>query len=343
MRFAWQWVRRCALHYPICRCGTFRFVLPPSVACVLTVRSSNSLASFQASRLLAAPLVLAFEVLLGARVAPHRSRAVFIAGCAIFGASAAVAALDDERSIVGASYAAVAVVMSSVYQVFSVRLRLTTRANELQLQLYTKALGAAALVPLAPLVDDYSASSSRSILYFDFDEPVAALLLVSSFLAFLSFAVQRASISMNTPAVYNSLVYTVSALIFAAHFALSVWNPDSSASSARQIAPACAVVVATVLFAHVRDSPPAKSSVLPLTFRARTDADRAFRALARASRDSLITSPPSSSSDGPKSAITTRTCTQLRFNGQRRGSRSDADVAVFGSTPNEQVLRFDDL
>lgn len=285
--------------------------------------------------MVAAPLVLALEVALGVRSPPRRSLTVFLAGFVVVGASAAVAALDNDRSRVGVGYAVAAVIASALYQVLSMRLRLTTRANELQLQLYTKALGAAALVPLAPLVDNFSPSSPRSILYFEFDEPVAALLLVSSFLAFLSFAAQRASISLNPPIVYNSLAYCVSALILAAHFASSITTTESRRAAAAQVAPAFAVVAATLLFARARDAPLLKAAPppLPATLRLRTEAPAALRAIARASREPM--NAASSLSNVFKNVTPARPHTAVRLSAHRRGTRSDTDITVTHRTVDE--------
>jgi len=201
----------------------------------------NSLAAFQAARLTAAPAILFAEYMLGATCGRSRRNLInngfnnrafrnrMIGGSVIVALSAIGVMLSDaNRSKLGYIYAFGAVVATALYQVLSTRLRLTTKANELQLQLVTKTLGFLYLIILAPFCDDYSADSDNSIQYYDIDDSVGVVLLLSAFLAFLSFVAQRASVARYTRRTYNLLAYTVSSAIFVAHFAGIGINVDDS-------------------------------------------------------------------------------------------------------------------
>lgn len=215
----------------------------------------NSLATFQAARLTAAPAVLGVQWFLGADAdrTPRRPLTAMFSGIAICAAACGVFWMDKQATRLGAIWALLGVTATALYQVLSFQLRLTTKANELQLQLVTKALGALFLSILAPILDDYRTESENSLLRLELDETTSVMLLLSAFLAFLSFVAQRASVSIHQTRAYNVLAYAVSGLIFSAHFLPAFVDPNRRVDSARQLPFVTAVMLATVLFASARD------------------------------------------------------------------------------------------
>lgn len=261
----------------------------------------NTLATFQAGRLTAAPAVWFVECILGVRALPTRPFLVSSSAFLVIGVACGVVVSDPLTTKEGAIWLVAAVCCTAVYQVCSARLRLTTKANELQLQLATKALGAVALATLAPIIDDYSISNDHSILYFEVDDTAALVLLLSAFLAFLSFIAQRASVARHSARAYNTLAYSVSVLIFAAHFSQAPPNAGV------QLPLVISVLLSTLLFARTRDAftdlpsshhqNPPTSPQSVVVERPRSRAPPALRALARAVGNPLASSRNSQKRD----------------------------------------------
>lgn len=222
----------------------------------------NSLATYQAVRMTTAPVLLLVEYLLGVRV-PVRRQIAICASTAILAGAIAIASVDARRNDIGLVFAVAGVIVTALYQVLSLSLRLTTKANELQLQLCTKSLGCICLLPFCFIFDNYSRTSSLSIFYFNFDEHISFLIMCTGLLTFLSFVAMRASINRNSPASYNTLVYLVSFFIFAAHFVASFRAPEARLSALYQVVPAVIVVLGTIMFAHARDAIPLNDLAVP--------------------------------------------------------------------------------
>ncbi len=217
----------------------------------------NSLAAFQAARLTAAPAVLGVRCLLGGRGnendrTPRRPFLTAFSGITICIAACGVWWMDKQSNRLGGVWALLGVATTAFYQELSFNLRLTTKANELQLQLVTKTLGALFLSFLAPLLDDFRINSESSILRLELDETTSLMLLLSAFLAFLSFVAQRACVSTHQTRGYNVLAYAVSVLIFCAHFVPALSNVDKRLHAAKQLPFVTAVMLSTVLFASAR-------------------------------------------------------------------------------------------
>lgn len=227
----------------------FRLAIGASICSMLSMLSlkHNSLAAYQSIRMTTAPVVLLVECLLGVKRVVRRRNAA-VASFAIITGATIIAVHDSNRNDLGLLFAVCGVIVTALYQVLSLSLRLTTKANELQLQLWTKSIGCLCIIPFVPVFDNYAPSSAMSIFYFDFDEHAAFLIICTGLLAFLSFVAMRASINRNSASSYNMLVYLVSTLIFTAHFKMK-----PSEANRVQVVAAALVVSGTILFAYARD------------------------------------------------------------------------------------------
>lgn len=227
--------------------GVVRLAMGASACSMLSMLSLkyNSLAVFQSIRMSTAPMVLLIECLTGVRTKLPEPKA-FIASFVIVAGAARLTLMDDEYNLLGLLFALAGVIVTALYQVLSLSLRRTTRANELQLQLCTKSMGCLCILPFVPLFDNYSPSSITSIVHFDFDQDAVILILSTGLVAFFSFVAMRASINRTSARTYNVLVYMVSLDIFVAHF--SIFNHTLTNAHAFSIV---LVMIGTMLFASV--------------------------------------------------------------------------------------------
>lgn len=181
----------------------------------------NSLSVYQAARLCTPPATLLFQVLR----TPHRVRLNFaatlrvlfcivVATFAIYSGTFLLAKNDPTFTGFGALFAGASIMTTAANQVWSLPLRETTNGNELQLQLYTKSVGALLILPFVPIFDDYSVTSAASIRQFEFDDNRTTLIFATALLAFLSFVAMRASVSRSSPSFYSFLLQITSVAIF---------------------------------------------------------------------------------------------------------------------------------
>jgi hypothetical protein len=200
----------------------------------------NSLAVYQAIRMSAAPTALIIERILGrtghltedlsqfAYIKRSVSDRVCVSGAVLYIAIALLARSDKTLTRAGAVCGALSALSSAMYQTWSRPARENARGNELQLQLYTKTLGALSLVPLLPFLDNYSLTSPQSIFQAPFHESTGITVLATTLLAFLSFVAMRVTISRTTPRFYSAIISAISGLLFVAD--LELYTATSSIS-----------------------------------------------------------------------------------------------------------------
>jgi hypothetical protein len=206
----------------------------------------NSLAVYQAIRMSAAPTAFAIE--RGLRNRPTRLTAAtdvelehsrshvtqhqlqqrlwrqrrgllaiaFVCIVVLYVAVVLLTGTDPAFTNTGAVCGLASSLSTAIYQAWSRPARESAKGNELQLQLYTKTLGALSILPLLPILDNYSLRSRESIFRVHISESTAITLLATTLLAFLSFVAMRVSISRTSPQFYRALVSAVSILIFTA-------------------------------------------------------------------------------------------------------------------------------
>jgi hypothetical protein len=221
---------------------TAQLAAASALCCALSMLSlrHNSLAVYQAMRMSAAPTALIIERMLGRTghltedlsqfgyIKRSVSDRVCVSGAVLFIAIALLARSDKTLTRAGAVCGGFSALSSAMYQTWSRPARESARGNELQLQLYTRTLGAFSLVPLLPVLDNYSLTSPQSIFQMPFNESTAIIVLATILLAFLSFVAMRVTVSRASPRFYSATISAISGLLFVAD--LELYTATSSFS-----------------------------------------------------------------------------------------------------------------
>lgn len=190
----------------------------------------NPLSLYQAARIATAPTAMMLEWMMRCSVLQKSSRGMkrntqrasnlnfLLVSSSLFIATGSFLMVfsDEEVTPFGVMIAVMTTALTAMYHLWSLPLRQATNAHELQLQLYTKTMGAMFLAPVVPLVDNYIPHDVHSIFHYDFADSSGVLILITGLLSFLAFVAMRASVSRASPSTYNSMMCFISALIFAA-------------------------------------------------------------------------------------------------------------------------------
>lgn len=98
------------------------------------------------------------------------------------------------------------------------RIRRSTRATDLQLQLFVRSLSVLFIAPVLPFVDDLSATSSLTSRLVGLDEPTSFFVYSTGMLAFFSFVSIRVSHSKLHPHVFRAASVFSAAPMLVIHF-----------------------------------------------------------------------------------------------------------------------------
>eukprot|EP00184_Porphyridium_aerugineum_P006733 CAMPEP_0184700750 /NCGR_PEP_ID=MMETSP0313-20130426/15842_1 /TAXON_ID=2792 /ORGANISM="Porphyridium aerugineum, Strain SAG 1380-2" /LENGTH=332 /DNA_ID=CAMNT_0027160559 /DNA_START=74 /DNA_END=1072 /DNA_ORIENTATION=- len=175
----------------------------------------NSIGFYQIMKVMTTPTVVIIEALFYHKYLEFNLKLSLVPICI---GVILTASTDYRLNMIGTIYAISAVLVTSLYQIWSGTLQSSLECDALQLQYYTAPMSAVLLIPFLPVFDNYSFDSPKSIWNFDYSTYNVMCILFTGLIAFLVNISIFLIIGKSSPLTYNILGHAKTCFILMTDF-----------------------------------------------------------------------------------------------------------------------------
>ncbi|KAA8491973.1 Solute carrier family 35 member E3 [Porphyridium purpureum] len=162
----------------------------------------NSIGFYQIMKVMTTPTVVFLEAVFYQKYLENNLKLSLVPVCL----GVILTSVSDYRlNMIGTIYAVAGVIVTSLYQIWSGTLQKSLDCSALQLQFYTAPLSALFILPVMPLLDNYSFTSPGAIWNYDFAMPNVMAICATGLIAFLVNISIFLIIGKSSPLTYNIL------------------------------------------------------------------------------------------------------------------------------------------